>query len=191
MKVSIKASLNEAAITEKVEAYLKSAQGKKKMQDKVDQYIDKDVRTSQAGSKIITIQLANQMAHELCDMINSNAAASGLAPGVLAHVQSATVISAQKGYMGSIKAGISFRDADMSRPSEIPQIYGGVDNIVAMFEFGWNAKAPLYGYWSIVHDYVHTRQFQPGLHFIQNAVSEFNAKYASQDVHVEVMYPYG
>ena len=191
MIITIDCSLDEAAVEAKVKKYLNSPQGKKKLQDKVNQYIDNDTRQSQGGSKIVTLAWANELARELCDLINSHAAGAGLAESVQAHVQSLTPLWAERGHLGSVKAGLSFRDANMARPSVIPQIYGGVDNIVAMFEFGWNAKAPLFGWWHIVHDYVQTRQFQPPLHFIGSAVEEFNSKYASLDVHVEVMWPYG
>ena len=186
--MTIRADLNTASVVGKLEKWARSADGVRRLQQTVDQYIKKDVRKSQYGSKIVTIGMMNDIAQELCDMINMNAGSSGLAATVMAHISSLTPIKASAGYGGSIKAGVSFRDADMSRPSIQPAMYGSIDNIVALFEFGWEAGRHTFGPWH--GEWIVSRIEHEPLYFIHNAVEELESKYSDINLHIEIQYPY-
>ena len=73
---------------------------------------------------------------------------------------------------------ISFDESAVYRPSLQPSIYGGVDNIIALFNNGYNAYKSIGGYWH--GDYITSLQRREALHFIQNAINDFNTRYGKQ-----------
>lgn len=72
---------------------------------------------------------------------------------------------------GSATASISL-GGDLFRPSLYPAGYGGVNNIVALFNNGYTASHHVYGSWH--GNRVRSRLSRPGLHFMQAAVADFN-----------------
>lgn len=69
----------------------------------------------------------------------------------------------------------------MYRPSLNPAKYGGVDNIVALFNNGYKASDYVYGNWH--GNRVRSTISRPGLNFMQEAVSDFNGGYgAANDI---------
>ncbi len=55
----------------------------------------------------------------------------------------------------------------------------GVDNIIALFDNGYKARKPVYGFWNTAGKTVSSVTERPALHFMQEAIDEFNAKYGS------------
>lgn len=170
----MRATLNTASISAKLDAWARSSAGQRAMNQKIEQYIDKDVRETQAGSKVLTVQWVRELAQELCQMIEANAAS--LPDSVRANVSSVTPFRPQKGRGGSIKAEINFQSTWLSRESLVPERYGGIDNIIVLFEKGYTAKGQVFGEWhgQMVGSLTH----RDGLGFIENAVNGFNARYA-------------
>ena len=89
---------------------------------------------------------------------------------------------------GDYSIDISF-DGDMYRPSLDPSKYGGINDISALLNNGYEAKISVYGKWH-GEDRWSLRK-RSGAHFIGNTVSRFKAnrdKYNIKDIIVDSKY---
>lgn len=191
MNLVVDININESSISKKIDQWSKH-DGAKKADEKIAEYIDKDIRKTKGGGQVVTIQWVKEMAADLCKMITANAAS--LAMSVQANVASVHWSTPVRGPGGTIKVAINFSNSGMSRPSLVPEKYGGIDNIVALFEIGDSAP----------HPRVHVRiidgsgnktekwstDYIEGRGFIKSAVSEFNSKYGRFGVEATVNSPY-
>lgn len=182
----MRATLNTASISAKLDAWARSSAGQKVISKKIDEYIDKDVRETQAGGKVLTVQWVRELAQELCQMIEANAAS--LPESVRANVASVAPHRPQKGRGGSIKAEINFESVWLSRESLIPERYGGIDNIIVLFEKGYHANGQVFGEWH--GQRVGSLTEREGLGFIADAVNDFNEKYESLGIVATVQGEY-
>lgn len=187
MLLTVDVKVNHGAINGKIDAWANSDAARRKMEEKIDEYINKDKRTTDAGSRVVTKKWMQEMAEELCGMITANA--STLPASVAAHVSSLQVLYVAPGGLGSLRAYIDFMDTNMQRISLAPEIYGFTDNIVVQFEKGWDAANYTYGYYN--GERIRSRKTYPGAQFIHKAVAEFNAKYASLGVIASIPSIYG
>lgn len=185
LKIDIKANID--SVNSKIDAWAKSYSGQQKARDKIDEYIDRDKRVTEAGGRVLTIQWVSELANELCSMITTNAAS--LPASVVAHVNSIQALRPVRTGPGKIMAYINFTDTNMQRVSLAPEIYGFTDNIVVQFEKGWNAKDYTYGEYN--GDKIRSRKEYPGAQFIHRAVDEFNSRYASLDIVASIPSVYG
>lgn len=181
----ITVTLNAASVKAKLDAWAASNQGKAAMANKIDQYIDTDVRSTQAGGRVITLEWVNELAAELAGMITANA--SGVADSVMADISTIGAGGAKREAGGSISCGLSF-SGSFGRPSLAPELYGGIDNIIVLFEKGYSAHAPVYGCWH--GEMVCSRTYREGIGFIASAVDAFNAAYAGLGITATVMGVY-
>lgn len=180
----MKVSLNVASVKSKLVAWDKSAAGTATKRKKIDEYINNDTRQTQAGSTVVTLDWANEMAEELCGMIKGAAASSGKVAGsVLANVSSISSSGASYVGGGAIVAELSF-SGGLLRPSLAPNLYSSV-NIVALFEKGYTASDHVYGVWGDAM--IASRLHRDGVGFIHSAVAEFNAKYAYLGVQATIL----
>lgn len=177
----MKVSLNVASVKSKLVAWDKSAAGTATKRKKIDEYINNDTRQTQAGSTVVTLDWANEMADELCGMIIS--AAAGVPGSVLANVSSISSSGASYLGGGAIVAELNF-SGDLMRSSLVPQMYSSV-NIVALFEHGYSASNRVYGSWNGMM--IASRQHRDGLGFIHSAVAAFNAKYSYLGVQATIL----
>lgn len=175
----MKVTLNEASVMAKLNAWANSAAGKKKMDEKIAEYINNDVRMTQGGSRLLTVSWVNELANELAGMISSNAPKQipfTVSGGGAAHTGG-----------GAITASLTL-SGNFSRPSLYPEKYGGAENIVVLFEKGWSAGGKVWGYWN--GDYTWSRMSYGGDHFIANAVESFNAMYSGLGITATVIGDY-
>lgn len=177
----MRATLNVASVQAKLKAWEKSAQGRDTMRRKIDEYIDRDVRKSQAGSRVLTKKWVTEMARELADAIKANAA--GLPGSVAADVNSINAGSVIYVGGGAMMVELNFSE-DLMRSSLVPEQYGDV-NIVALFEKGYHASGQVFGYWHGEPTFSLTDR--QGAWFISNAVDQFNNKYADLGVKATVL----
>ena len=187
MEIRVDITVNQDSINSKIDTWAKSADAKRKMADKIDEYIDKDKRRTDAGSRLLTVAWVSELANELCQMITRNAAS--LPASIVAHVDSLQPLKPVKTGNGGIKAFINFTDTNMERISLAPEIYGFADNIVVMFEKGWNAQDYTYGMYNGKR--IRSRKTYPGANFIHKAVDEFNSRYASLEIVASIPSIYG
>lgn len=178
------ASLNLDSILAKVDYWKESDKGRKRMKKTLDNYVRNNVGKTQAGSPVLTRKAINDYGNKLIQAIQNTALSCDLPDSVAAHFSSLkrgrTTILPD----GSYVMEISFTD-DLTRESLEPQRYGGVRNIVAIFNNGYPADAGrseaisnVYGWWH--GNYIHALGARQGLHFMQTAVEDFNQTYGSQ-----------
>lgn len=187
--------VSASVIMDKISAYAKTSEGQKRMQNKIQSYINgsdphvKSTGKTYGGGKIMNNQQMIEAAKDFIAMLKRAAASAGLPNSVMEHVESFMFTAPFIASDGSASIQIYMSD-DPHRPSLYPQKYDGVDNIVAIFNSGYNAKSKVYGKW---HDkYVSSLDKRQGAFFIQDAVAEFISKYSSDfDVSIEVSPAYG
>lgn len=173
--------INYDSILDKVYAYAESKDGQERMQKKISNYVWHDVKRTKAGSRVITYRDMMAAGDKLVQMIRNTAQGCDLPPSVLAHFDSLERGAAKKQPDGSYVMEISFKD-DLSRESLRPEKYGGVRNIIAIFNNGYPADASRSEAISHVSGWWHGKETvalpqRVGLYFMQDAVNDFNLNY--------------
>lgn len=93
---------------------------------------------------------------------------------------SKTEITAPKQAGDFFRIDINIPPELLRRKSLIPNEYPeGIDNIIALFDKGYNAKKRVYGYWDSVGRRISSLTNRPALDFMQEAIEDFNQKYSS------------
>lgn len=171
------AFINAKNIENKLRAYSKTSAGRAKMKK---------------SNERASLKTLSNLAQELIDMIKTTASSFDLAPSVMAHFNSLTYVIQDLGD-GQYECDIYFTD-DLSRESLEDDIYpgDGIQNIVALFNNGYVASSPKYGWWNghrrTSVDVLTTgsdirirgTQARPSLHFMQKAIKEFESKYSQK-----------
>lgn len=185
------AIVNADAIVDKVYAFEKSDKGQKRMRQTLDRYIKNNTNTTDAGSKVLTYAKMQEAGRKLVNMLGQAARGSGIPASVANNFDSLKCGRPQKLSDGSYKIKLSFT-GDLSRPSLHPEEYGGVTNIVAIFNNGYprdrsksKAISHVTGWW---HGKNTTALgYRPGLYFMQSAVNSFNEMYGAEfDIYAEL-----
>ena len=192
------AEVNMSSILSKCQAYSKTADGKQKMKEVVIQKMRNGDGRTGCGDEILTIPQMNVLAKELISTIKLTASSYDLAESVMRHFDSLTYTVIDAGD-GIYECYIYFTD-DLSRPSlETDENQGeGINNIVALFNNGYVAKAPKYGWWNghsptgesvgraltgtESYAYIKGTQARPSLRFMQRAIEDFASKYLDKYV---------
>lgn len=175
----------------KVEAYAKTPAGKKKMSDKIAYYrsgSDPHVASTgktYGGGKIMTVDQMIDAAKDFVAMLKRSAASANLPSSVMEHVESFMFTTPYITQDGSASIDIYMSEAP-GRASLYPEKYGYVDNIVAVFNNGYDTNGKrVYGKWH--GENTASLDKRQGSFFIQSAVSEFLNKYGTEyDISVEV-----
>lgn len=181
-------NINGDSITRKVKAFAKSEQGKKMMDEKITEYIKKDKKQTHGGTRLITKSEMQRYADDLVNLIRQRALSyasvsgdpDGIPPSVIAHFSSLRHIKPTRVDDRTFKVTFRFED-DLSRPSLDPGMYDGIKNIVALFDTGYYARESVYGWWDSHSQYTWSRTDREGLHFMQEAVDEFNQTYSQKN----------
>ena len=186
------------SIAKKCKAWSETQNGKKRMREEILQKARSGQRYSGCGDELVTDAVMDRLAMEMIDMLKRTAASYDLAPSVMAHFDKLVYTSRER-RGGTMEYVIYFAD-DLSRESLTNHMreeddYIGIDNIVALFNNGYVASKPVYGLWyghestvgsgqyrSLpgVYAYVKSRQARPSLHFMQQAIEDFCAKYSKK-----------
>lgn len=174
--------INYDSILDKVYAYANSSKGMERMQKKINNYVIHNIKRTKAGSRVITYRDMIDAGDKLVQQIRSAAQGCNLPPSVLEHFNSLKRGRPEMQPDGSYIMEISFTD-DLSRPSLQPEKYGGVRNIIAIFNNGYpaggagrsEAISHVAGWW-------HGKEIvalpqRAGLYFMQDAVNDFNLNY--------------
>ena len=174
-------TINMDSILDKLYAWERSDKGQKKIQGTVNKYVRNNVRRTKAGSRVVTENDMREAAKKLVQTIRDTALGCNLPSSVAAHFGSLKVGKLQRQPDGSYIIEINFTD-DLTRESLQPEKYGGVRNIVAIFNNGYpsdrgrsEAISHVSGWW---HGKETTAlEFRQGLYFMQDAVNDFNLNY--------------
>lgn len=173
--------INMDSILDKVYAWERSDKGQKKIQGTVNKYVRNNVSRTKAGSRVVTQRDMLDAARKLVQTIKDTAHGCDLPTSVLAHFDSLSIGKLQRQADDSYTIEINFTD-DLTRESLQPEKYGGVRNIVAIFNNGYPADRSRSEAISHVAGYWHGKEtvaleFRPGLYFLQDAVNDFNMNY--------------
>ena len=173
--------INMDSVLDKVYAWGRSDKGQKKIQGTVNKYVRNNVSKTKAGSRVVTQRDMLEAARKLVQNIKDTAHGCDLPPSVLAHFDSLNIGKLQRQADDSYIIEINFTD-DLTRESLQPEKYGGVRNIIAIFNNGYPADrsrseaiAHVTGYWHGKETVA--LEFRPGLYFLQDAVNDFNLNY--------------
>lgn len=175
------ATVNMDSVLDKVYAWERSDKGQKKIQDTVNKYVRNNIKKTQAGKRVVTERDMKEAARKLVETIRKTAQGCGLPASVAAHFDSLKVGKLQRQADGSYIIEINFTD-DLTRESLEPSRYGGVRNIIAIFNNGYpsdsgrsEAISHVSGWWH--GEYTTALGFRQGLFFMQDAVNDFNLNY--------------
>lgn len=177
-------AINMGSIMRKLNAYVKSSDGQTATKEYIADCIAKGIRikggVSGSGgvSSLVTVVDMEDAAKKLISSIQNQARSFGLDGSITALMDSLTYSSPEKQADGSYEVSIFFT-GDKHRESLYPNGYPeGVDNIVALLNNGFRIgadKKQAFGMWhGQMTRGLRTRE---GLHFIQEAVFEFNNTY--------------
>ena len=173
--------VNIDSVLDKVYEWEKSKQGSEKIQKVVNKYKRSNVKKTDAGSRVITNRDMKAASDKLVKTIKSTARGCSLPQSVLEHFDSLRAGRPQLQPDGSFLIEINFTD-DLSRESLEPHRYGGVQNIIAIFNNGYpldesraEAISHVSGWWH--GKYTNALGSRQGLYFIQDAVNDFNLNY--------------
>lgn len=193
--------INMGPIMSKVSVYAKSAEGKGRMKEYIGQCRSQGRSETFGGSTIITEDEMVVAAGHMVQLIQEAGRNASLPESVMNHLSNLEVSPPTHRPDGSVAVYIYF-SGDLHRDSleDDSDYYGGefggrtgegVDNIVALFNNGANAKNFVYGSWSghnptgyaldrsagdlkPGYAWVRSRKDREALHFIQKAVDTFN-----------------
>lgn len=173
--------INMDSILDKVYAWERSDKGQKKIQGTVNKYVRNNVSRTKVGSRVVTQRDMLDAARKLVQTIKDTAHGCDLPTSVLAHFDSLNIGKLQRQADDSYTIEINFTD-DLTRESLQPEKYGGVRNIIAIFNNGYPADRSRSEAISHVAGYWHGKEtvaleFRPGLYFLQDAVNDFNMNY--------------
>lgn len=178
-------SINMNSILEKARACIDAGELQKKVEDKINSLIVNGGVVSTSGGKAITIGGASAAAAKFIEVLQ-NEIGSDIA---ISSTISLSHGSPVKVDTNRYQIDIWFSD-NLHRDSLVPSRYKGVDNIVALFNNGYSAGNTVYGIWH--GEEIASLKERTGMHFIDSAVRNYMANYASEygviDVNVNPIY---
>lgn len=180
-------AINIKSIMSKVRVYSKSDEGKAAAKEYLRRCIHDGRSETNGGSTVITYDIMNRAASTMIEKMKNIAHAKGLPTSVLDHFNSLTATEPQVLDDGDkYRIDISFGD-DLSRLSfkiahgkKKGEYTGdGIKNIVSLFDTGMDAGRMAYGLWDgwEVLGPVAGLTHRDELHFMSDAVSDFNREY--------------
>lgn len=186
-------NINMDSIMGKVESWSESAEGKRRIQQVLDQY-KKDGRTvTAAGSRVISEKMMLEAVVKFIDVLKSTAAEYGLPKSVMEHIDGMS----SSGHITKTSKGFEvylYFSGDLSRESleateEDADYWAsrgfgghtgeGIKNIVALFNNGYSKETigSVYGVWKNAGKETYNTTERKPLRFIQKAVVNFNINY--------------
>ena len=167
------ASVNMGAVLAKAQSYLNSKEGKAKISRITDQALVSG--GALGGEKVYSPTEAGNAFIEVLRKSIESSGLSGYAVEAVSDWNCSDVSKLKDGvYLVSIDfVGEKYRD------SLIPDVYGGINNIVALLNTGVShTMKPVYGMWHGEETWSRTKI--PDTRFIEQAISEFMQIYAAK-----------
>lgn len=187
-------NINMNSIMSKVSNYTKSAEGRGRMKEYIGRCRSQGRSETFGGSTIITEEEMINASGKMIQLIQEAGRAAGLPESVMNHLYNLEVSPVTHRKDGSAIMYIYF-SGDLYRESledgENGYTGDGINNIVALFNNGVHASNFVYGWWNrhkptgaalarsagdlkSGYAWVRSQKDREALHFIQNAVSNFN-----------------
>lgn len=193
-------AINMSSIMSKVGAYSRSVSGKLRMKECIQKYEAEGRKKTAGGGKVMTEAEMREAGAKLIQILQETARNNDLPQSVIQHFNSLECSKPYRMQDGSTLMYVYFED-DLHRDSLDDGMNGytgeGINNIVALFNNGAHASDYVYGWW---HDHepindavlrsrvgdtkvnyalVRSQKDREGLHFIQQAVDDFNGNYGA------------
>lgn len=173
----------------KVDKYTKSQQGKDTIQQYINQCRADGRSVTAAGDTIITEPIMIRAAETLISMIKETAAQHRLPESVLEHFESLYYNEPMlfDKESNQYKIDITFGD-DLSRMSlmitsgknKSQRTGNGIDNIISLFDTGYDAEHRAYGAWEgHGKERIASLTHRDGLNFMKEALDAFNREWGS------------
>lgn len=168
------ASINMASILAKSKAYVQSDAGQSKVNNVVNKVMLGNIRLQSGGNTHTPEEVAAKFIEVLRNSIDSAGLSDG-AIGAMSNIEHSSAHSiGHNTYIISV-----YFVGDMTRPSLDEAKYGGIDDIVALFNNGVDHRMrPVHGEWRGHETW--SKTVIPGTHFIEQAVTDFMGNYASE-----------
>lgn len=194
-------AINMSSIMSKVGAYSRSVSGKLRMKECIQKYAAEGKNRTAAGSNVMTEADMIEASGRMIQFIQQEAQMCDLPQSVLNHLYNLDVSDPIKMPDGTTMMYIYFSGNLHRDALENDEGYIGIDNVVALFNNGspedGHTPEYIYGYWnghkptgealtglrSTYEDkfaWVRSKRERAELHFIQNAIENFNSKYGNK-----------
>lgn len=181
------ANVNIHSIMSKVNGYAGSKHGKEKMKQYIATCRTEGREKTESGGIIITEATMARAAEILISMLQESASQYRLPESVRAHFSSLAYSQPVPcgGGVNKYQCDITFKD-DLSRMSLLitsgkragQRTGDGIDNIVSLFDTGYNAKKRVYGVWEgHGNDVRASLMHRDGLNFMRDTIDSFNREY--------------
>lgn len=194
-------NINMGSIMRKAMSFSESPEGKRRMKACLEKYEKEGRKTTAAGDKLISEDMMWEAAAKMIQVLRDTARSMDLPESVLRHFDSLDCTKPIKMSDGSMVINIYFEDKfdgglyrESLEDGEGGHTGDGINNIIALFNNGAHASKFVYGWWNghkpegealtrsggqLDADYawVRSRKDREALHFIQQAVSDFNGNY--------------
>lgn len=123
-------------------------------------------------------ELAKKLFDTICDFLPESLKDSIEINEGIANVE---ISAPQKNGQSQYKIDIKIPDEYLKRDSLYKEGYpDGVDNIINLFDKGYKAKRYAYGYWATAGMRIRSKLTRPPIHFMSDAINDFNSHYGSQ-----------
>lgn len=169
-------AVNLDSIAAKCRAWSKTPAGQARIKSVISEYSAEGRQVTYGGGVVATLAEMCKMADELVSGIKNAAASTGVSGSVMDAVSTLSYMVEDLGE-GSYRFNLYF-GGNLYRDSLAPEKYGGVENIIALFNNGYVAGSPVHGEWH--GHYVSSKTIRPSLMFMQQAVDAFIGQYGGQ-----------
>lgn len=179
--------INLASVMGKVQAYADSNEGKTRIAKFIKECRDSGNGKLSSGDYIVTQQDMIRAAEALISILKEVAKQKSLPESVQKHFDSLyyndPIPYGKEGKQ--YKIDIQFED-DLSRMSlkiasgknAGKRTGEGIDNIVSLFDTGYNAKGSVYGVWeNHTNNEIYSLSYRDSLNFMEEALNTFNREY--------------
>ena len=183
------------SLQSKLTAYFNSPAAKKKIDAKIQEYHSSGAARTASGVSIAPEDRMMRASAKFMELLHKNALACDLPASVIKHIEdmaSASPVHTKDGFELPIWFGGDLHRDSLENDSTS---YDGIDNIVALFNNGYNASDYVYGWWdnhsptgsALGHSlmgnedfaWVRSKKDREPLHFIQQTIADFNGNYGA------------
>lgn len=166
--------INMDSILSKAKTHMNSSTGQTKVNNIVSKVMLGKIRLQ---SQNIT-HTPEEAAAKFINVLRNSIGSSGLSEGAIDAISNIEHGSAHKIGENTYIIDVYFA-GDMSRPSLDEATYGGINDLVALFNNGVDhTMRPVHGTWHGKE--VWSKTVIPGTHFIEQAVTDFMGNYSSE-----------
>lgn len=138
----------------------------------IDGIISGLAAASEAEAEAIAAAIASAAAPLLAESVEEAISGSGLSGGAIGAIGSVSAGGAE--HVGKFTYKVSASVDQQFRPSLVPDLYGGVDDMALLFDKGYSAGNKVYGMWHGA--YTGSLTSRPATNFAERGLEIFEGK---------------